>query len=145
MRVGTWIRVLACAIALIVGGTASAGWLDSIMGKDLDSLIGKQLGLTGDQSKGGIGAILGMAKEKLSAGDYDKLAAAIPGADKYLSKARKLGVLNSPIQNRAALNDALAKLGIPKETADQFVPAVTEMLAQTGGEEVKAVLSSFLG
>jgi hypothetical protein len=138
------VWVLLCAIALAVG-TSSAGWLDSVMGKDLDSLLSKQLGLTSDQSKGGIGAILGMAKEKLLAGDYDKLAEAIPGADGYLSKARKLGVLNSPITNTDGLNAAFEKLGVPKDKASQFVPAVTQLVGQAGGPEVQKILSGLLG
>ena len=145
MRARRSIVLAACILALVAAGTSSAGMFDSILGKDLDSLLGKQLGLTSDQSKGGLGAIMGMAKGKLLATDYDKLAAAVPGADKYISKAKKQGALDTPIKNMDGLYAAFEKIGIPKDKAKQFVPAAVELIGQAGGEQVKSVLSGLLG
>ena len=132
-------------LALVFASSAwAAPWMDSLLGKDLDSLVGKQLGLTGDQSKGGIGAILGLAKEKLTSNDFDKIAAAVPGADKYVSKAKKLGLLDKPLGGKDGLASALQKLGIPEDKSKTFVTTVTEMIGQAGGEQVQKLMSSLL-
>ena len=122
----------------------AAAWTDQMLGKDLDSLVAKQLGLTGDQSKGGIGAMLGLAKEKLKAVDYDKIAKVVPGAESYVSKAKKLGLLDKPIESKSNLAAAFTKLGIPKDKAEQLVPTVTTMIGNVGGDEVRKLLSEVL-
>jgi len=140
------VVVLALAVAVVGLGSAAwaAAWTDSLMGKDLDSLLGKQLGLTSDQSKGGIGAIMGLAKEKLSSADFDKIAKVVPGADKYVEKARKLGLLDKPMGSAAGLGPAFSKLGIPQDKAAKMVPTVTDLVGKVGGDQVKSLLSSAL-
>ena len=143
-------RFLAGLLSAVLLGTLAtsamaAGWTDSIMGKDLDSLLAKQLNLSGDQSKGSLGAIFGLAKEKLTAADYDKVAAAIPGADNYVAKAKKLGLLDKPIENKDGLSAAFTKLGISKETAAKILPTVNELIGRFGGEQVKTLMAGILG
>ncbi len=146
MRTRRWLLGMMCAVAcLSLGSAFAAGWTDSLMGKDLDSLLGKQLGLTSDQSKGGIGAILGLVKEKMSSADFDKIAAAVPGADKYVSKAKKLGLLDKPINNKEGLGAAFSKLGIPEDKASKMVPTVKDLVGKIGGDEVKSLMSGILG
>ena len=134
------------AFALVVTGPSAwaAAWTDFLLGKDLDSLLGKQLGLTGDQSKGGLGAIMGLAKEKLTAVDFDKIAKVVPGADKYVEKAKKLGLLDKPMGSADGLGAAFSKLGIPKDTAAKMVPTVTDLVGKVGGDEVKSLLAGAL-
>jgi hypothetical protein len=138
------VSVVSLVAALSLSSAASAGLTDSLTGAGLDSLLGKQLGLTADQSKGGIGAILGMAKEKLSPDDYAKVASAIPGADKYVSKAKSLGLLDKPIKDKSGLDGAFSKLGIPQDKADKMVPTVTDLVGQVGGDQAKSLLSGAL-
>ncbi|HKQ97976.1 MAG TPA: DUF2780 domain-containing protein [Candidatus Polarisedimenticolia bacterium] len=146
MRTRRRLLVLVCTVSIVaLTAPAWAGFTDSLLGKDLDSLLGKQLGITGDQSKGGIGAILGLAKEKLSSNDYDKIAATVPGANKYVDKAKKMGLLNKPVGNKAGLDSIFSKLGIPKDKAAQMVPMVTDLVGKIGGEQAKALLTSVLG
>jgi len=144
MRRNRWLVALSLVVAAWIGSTFAAGWTDSIMGKDIDSLLAKQLGLTGDQSKGGIGAIFSLAKEKMSSADFDKIAGAIPGAEKYVKKAKKLGLLDKPIGNKSGLSAAFSKLGISEETADKMVPAVTDLVGILGGEEAKSMMQKIL-
>ncbi len=80
----------------------------------------------------------------LSKGDFDKVAGAIPGASKYLDKAKSLGAFTGSIGNSAGLNTALGKLGIPPETAAKFVPTVTDYVGKIGGSKVGALLKSAL-
>ena len=139
------VPVFVLALVVVASSVSAAPWMDSLLGKDLDSLVGKQLGLTGDQSKGGIGAILGLAKEKLNAVDFDKIAAVVPGADKYVSKAKKMGLLDKPIGNKAGLTSAFQKIGLSEEQGKQLLSTVTDMIGKAGGESVQKLMSSFLG
>jgi hypothetical protein len=146
MKLRRRILVLACALAILgLGSTAWAGFNDALPWNDLDSVLGKQLGLTGDQSKGGIGAILGLAKEKLSSNDFDKIAEAIPGASGYVKKAKKMGLLDKPLGDKDGLTAAFSKLGIPQDKATQLIPAVTDLVGKIGGDQVKTLLASALG
>jgi hypothetical protein len=68
----------------------------------------------------------------------------VPGADKYLAKARKLGLFDKAIENKDGLNAALTKLGIPKDTSAQFVTAVTDWIGRAGGDSVKELMSGLV-
>ena len=142
-----WVALCFIVFVASSSGAFASGasnMMDSVLGKDLDSIVAKQFGLKSDQSKGGIGAILGLAKEKLNANDYDKIAAAVPGADKYVSKAKKLGLLDKPLENKEGLEGAFTKVGIPKDKQGEFLTTVTQMIGNVGGDEVKKLMSSFL-
>ena len=145
MNRNRWLMVLVSVFAILGLNTGAwAGLADSLGGMGIDSLLGKQLGITGDQSKGGIGAILGLAKEKLSPADYGKVASAIPGADKYVAKAQAAGLLDKPLKDKSGLDGAFSKLGIPKDKSDKMVPTVTDLVGKAGGSEAKSLLSGAL-
>lgn len=103
------------------------------------------LGITQNQAEGGVGSMLKLAQEKLAAGDFDKIAAAIPGAQKYLDKARSLGAFAGSIGDMAGLTSAFGKLGISPATAAKFVPTVTDFVSKTGGADVGNLLMGALG
>ena len=147
MKPHRWVVAVAAVLAFLAVGSSSraAGVMDSIMGKDLDSLLGKELELTGDQAKGGVGAILGLAKEKLSSADFDKISKVVPGVEKYVSKARDLGLLDKPIENKAGLDSRFTKLGIPKDKASKMVPTVTDLVGRIGGDQAKSLLTGAIG
>ena len=110
----------------------------------LTGLLTRNLGVTQNQAEGGVGSILKLAQEKLSAGDFDMVAKAVPGAQKYLDKARSLGAYTGALNDMAGLNGALSKLGIPPETSAKLVPAVTNYVGKVGGSKVGALLKSAL-
>lgn len=146
MKLRRRIIVLACALAVLgTGSTAWAAFTDSLPWKDIDSVLSKQLGLTADQSKGGIGAILGLAKEKLTSNDFDKIANAVPGSSGYVKKAKKMGLLDKPLGGKEGLATAFSKLGIPEDKATKLIPTVTDLVGKMGGDQVKALLTSALG
>src|SRR5262250_1449507 len=70
-------------------------------------MVAKTLGLSKDQMQGGLGSVLKLAQEKLQKGDFDKVAAAIPGASGYLDKAKSLGAVSGPLKDVGGLNAAL--------------------------------------
>ena len=111
---------------------------------DAYEMVGKALGLSGDQVQGGLGSVLKLAQEKLQKGDFDKLAAAIPGASGYLEKAKSLGAVNGPLKDLGGLNAALGKLGISQDTASKFLSELPGLVSKTGGEDAGKLLSSVL-
>jgi hypothetical protein len=119
----------------------------SVMGAtsgSLTSLLKGTLGVTQNQAEGGVGSILKLAQEKLVKGDFDQVAALIPGASKYMDTAKKLGAYAGQIGNLAGLNNSLGKLGIPPQTAAKFVPAVTDFVGKAGGSGLGAKLAAAL-
>jgi Protein of unknown function VcgC/VcgE (DUF2780) len=119
----------------------------SVMGSGSNALLGmltSKLGVTQNQAEGGVGSILKLAQEKLVKGDFDQVAAVIPGASKYLDKAKSLGAFTGNLDNVAGLNGALGKLGISPDTAARFIPAVTDFVGKAGGSKVGGLLKSVL-
>lgn len=110
----------------------------------LISSLTSTLGLTEQQAQGGVGSILALAQEKLVKGDFDKIAAAIPGSQKYLDMAKSLGAVTGPLSNLAGLNSALGRLGISPDKAARLVPAVTDFVNKAGGPEVGQLLGGAL-
>lgn len=103
------------------------------------------LGVTKDQAEGSIGAVLALAQEKLVKGDFDKIAAVIPGASQYLDKAKSLGAVTGALGNTQGLANAFRKLGISPATAQRILPAVTDFVSKAGGDSVGNLLKGALG
>ena len=137
------LAVAACLLftALLPGCAQMQGMAGQ--SADITSLLAKQLGVTDAQAGGGVGAMLKLAQEKLSAGDFDQVAKAIPGADKYLANAKQL-LGGANVGNKAGLQSAFSKLGMSPSMVDQFIPIVTQFVGQTGGEQVKALFAGAL-
>lgn len=119
---------------------ALSGDSSSILG-----LLTGSLGVTQKQAEGGLGSMLKLAQEKLAAGDFDQIAAVIPGAQKYLDTAKTLNAFAGNIGNLAGLQSAFGKLGISPTTAAKFVPTVTDFVTKVGGPEVGNLLKGALG
>lgn len=110
----------------------------------LMSMLTSQLGVTDNQAKGGVGSLLTLAKEKLPAADFTKVANVVPGASKYMEMAKTLGAVAGPLKNVAGLNGALGKLGMSTDTIAKFIPAVTNFMGKAGGSTVSNLLAMVL-
>src|SRR5262249_18814374 len=135
-----------CVVALFVGTTAPASSGQNLGGLvSITDVLGKTLGVSGDQASGGVGSILSLAQNKLSASDYSKVADTVPGADKYVQKAKDLGAVPAEgIKEKSGLDAAYRKLGIDPEVAKKFTPVVVDFVGKAGGGEVGSLLSSAL-
>ena len=139
-------RLAAIAVCLLLATfLPGCAEMKSMTGQsaDLTSLLTKQLGVTDTQASGGVGSMLKLAQEKLAAGDFDTVAKAIPGADKYLASAKQL-LGGGNIVDKAGLQSAFSKLGMSPSMVDQFTPVVTQFVGQTGGDKAKNLLSGVL-
>ena len=119
--------------------SALSGGSNPLMG-----MLTSSLGVTQQQAEGGVGSILKLANEKLVKGDFDQIAALIPGASKYMDTAKKLGAYAGTIGDLAGLTGSLGKLGITPDKAAQFIPAVTDFVGKAGGSDLGNKLAAVL-
>ena len=77
--------IVFATMALIGALLTACSSMDSMMGGggsgSLTSMLTKQTGVSEPQAPGGTGAMFEAAQQKLTAGDFDQVAKAIPGAD----------------------------------------------------------------
>ena len=140
-----WLLGTLAALPAVAGAQS----LDSLKGllSSSDPIVGalkSTLGVTDNQAQGGLGSILTLAQEKLAKGDFDKIAQVVPGTQKYLDAAKKLGAVTGPLTNSAGLNSALSRLGIAPETAAKFAPTALDAVGKVGGDSVRNLLAGAL-
>ncbi|MBD1552197.1 DUF2780 domain-containing protein [Pseudomonas typographi] len=112
--------------------------------------LGSQLKVTPEQAVGGTGAMLGLAKNKLSSAQYGELTQKVPGLDQ-LAGANALGgasglsgmlgqagnstALNNALGNvnsTSDVNSAFGQLGMNSGMVSQFAPVILQYLGQQG-------------
>lgn len=134
------------------------------------NLLGSNLNVTPEQAVGGTGALLGLAKNKLTGNDYSQLSKSVPGLDQLagnsalssLGSLNGLGsllgnsgnsaessVLNSAlgnVQSMGDVNKAFSALGMDSSMVGQFAPLILQYLGQQGaGGSALQSLSSIWG
>lgn len=116
---------------------------------DLIRKLTKDLGVTRDQAKGGLVALLRAGQQNMARPDFEQFVADIPGADKLLKNAPAqstlsslAGGLGSLLGGRssagrwAGLAASFTELGVDLDTAKKFGPIVIEYVRQHGGENL---------
>src|SRR5262245_18988215 len=99
-----------------VGGANSA-----LMGP-----LGKALGgATPEQTAGAAGSIFGLAKSRLSPGDFGKVSHAVPGMDGLLGAAPPVNEPPSP-KGLDSLSSSFTKLGLKPDMVSKAIPIVTQ-------------------
>jgi hypothetical protein len=116
--------------------------------------VAKDVGITAKQAEGAAGALFGLAKTKLPAADFAKVAAAVPNMDGLLKAAPiadfkvpaidSLAGQTSGLGAIASVAAPLAKLGIKPETMTKLAPALVKAVQSKGGAEVASLLASAL-
>jgi hypothetical protein len=117
---------------------------------DLIRKITKNLGVSRDQARGGVVALLRAGQQNLSAADFKAFVADVPGADKLLKNAPPPSALSSlaggigslfggrksAAGRWAGLAASFAELGVDIDTAKKFGPIVIEHVREHGGEDL---------
>ena len=119
----------------------------------------KEMGITVPQASGAAGALFSLAKTRLKAEDFSKVASAVPGIDSLMASAPAVagtagsaatGALAKATGAAGALGGlatvapAFDKLGLKPEMAAKAVPILTNYVTKTGGKEVAALLAGVL-
>ena len=157
--------------AKAVSGITGSGTTQSSSQAQALGLIGQldELNVTPKQAVGGSGALLQLAKQQLSTGDYAQLAKSVPGIDKLtgdsgLDQLGQLGALSGllgnadssvnaetaaaveNVQSLPDVNQAFSALGMEAGLVGQFAPILLQYLGNQGvGGQLLQSLGSIWG
>jgi uncharacterized protein VcgC/VcgE DUF2780 len=116
--------------------------------KELIDSLTKKLGVTGTQAEGGAAVLFKAAKEKLGAGEFDRLLGGVPGLGDLMKKAPAsggglgglLGGIAGAMGGNAALISTIVggfgKLGLGVDDAKRFAPVIVDFLRSKVGKDV---------
>ncbi len=118
----------------------------------------KNLGVNENAAKGGAGLIFKLAQNKLGAGDFSKIAGAVPGISDLIKVAPEsggllggLGNLASglggdvgKLGNLASLAGGFSKLGLDSGMIAKFLPIILSFVGSKGGTAVRSILEKVL-
>jgi len=141
-------RYFAFALIVCAAGLLNAcSQMESVMGvassTGLTSTLVNRLGVSETQAAGVVGSMLAFVQQHLAAGDFDLVAKAIPGSEKYLGMAKQL-LGGAPISDKAGLQGAFSKLGMSPNMVSQFSPIVTDYVSKAGGQQAGNLLAGVL-
>lgn len=124
--------------------SATGGNQQAVPATGLITALGSGLNVTPQQAVGGTGALLGLARNKLSGSDYGQLSQSVPGLDQ-LAGTNALGNLGlgnvlgnsggsalGNVQSMGDVNKAFSALGMNSSMVGQFVPVILQYLGQQG-------------
>ncbi len=120
--------------------------------------IVKQCGVNEEQAKGGTGMIFNLAKNKLGADEFGRIAEIVPGMDELLSAAPEpggfagaIGSVASAFGQKAGHLGDLAQLASGFKALDldsgmvgKFIPIVLSFVKGKGGEGIGGLLEGVL-
>lgn len=125
---------------------------------DLLKRLTKELGITKDQARGGLVALLRAGRQNMAPQDFQEFVADIPGADKLLRDAPPPSTLSSLAGGFgslfggrsspgrwAGLAASFAELGMDIPTAKRFGPIVIDYVKNHGGEDLVDKIRNALG
>ncbi|WP_175653414.1 DUF2780 domain-containing protein [Pseudomonas sp. Marseille-P9899] len=144
----------ANAVSAMQGKSDGAAVQAPAASANLLNTLGSELKITPEQAIGGTGALLGLARNQLSTGDYQQLSKAVPGLD-MLSGENALGglaglgdllgksgqasalsnALGGEVKNGTDLNNAFSALGMENGMIARFAPLILQYLGQQGVAE----------
>jgi hypothetical protein len=118
----------------------------------------KKLGISEEAAKGGAGLLFKLAQSKLTAGDFNKVAAAVPGINDWIKSAPESGGLMgglgklasglgggaADLGNMASLAGGFSKLGLDSGMVSKFLPVILSFVESKGGPAVKALLEKVM-
>ena len=126
---------------------------------ELLSQLTQSLGIDEHQAKGGAGLLFKIAKEKLGAGDFSKVAEAVPGVDDLVQSAPEgggglgsamggiasaLGGDAGKLGGLASLAGGFSSLKLDSGMIGKFIPIILSFVQSKGGDSVKNLLGSVL-
>jgi hypothetical protein len=133
--------------------------LEACIMADLVSELSSKAGVSADQVKKGLGAVLALLKEKLPGNVFSQVQAAVPGADGMMADAQAApessggGILGAVKEmagklmggsGAAALTAKLGQLGFSPEQGQNFFTAVLEFFKNKLPADVLDKLSSLI-
>jgi hypothetical protein len=156
----TLALLLALPVALAQAQTAPAPAEPSVEQTANPELVGQlvnELGITPRQAEGAAGSLFGVAKSRLGADDFAKVAGAVPNMEGLLkaapaadAKAAAAAALAGSgtgaggLGTMAAAAGAMSKLGLKPDMIAKLTPALVKFVQTKGGAEVASLLAGAL-
>jgi len=122
----------------------------------VDQLV-EQLGISSDQAQGGIGILLGLAREKMGAENFSQLTDAVPdlaGMEESVPPAASsssLGGLAASIGGGLGklgqigrLSEMFSSIDLKGDMVGRFLPIVLSFVQAKGGDTAKQLLAGVL-
>jgi hypothetical protein len=152
------IGIFVALAMLNAAPRAQAAPAVKVANPELVGALERELGSSPTQAEGAAGSLFNVAKSKLSASDWTKVAAAVPGMAGLLKAAPAAGATGtSGTANLEALAgaaggmgglagaaSAFSKLGLKPEMVMKAVPVLVQYVTKSGGADVGNLLASVL-
>ena len=113
-------------------------------GQSILPLLEERFGLSEQQVRDALGALLVFTRERLPKTQFDELARTIPNADLAMQEVKLRGIVTKPIDDLSEYESALGNSGISPASAAAFAPAVLEALHATGHDRERDILARVL-
>lgn len=135
------IVLLTCAFVVCTGNnyTFAQQLRQGMIGE-----LQQRFGLQEQQVRGALGALLIFVREQLPKPEFDEFAQSIPDAYHIIDEVKARGVVTRPLDDIGDYEASLASLGIAQPIAEQFAPAVVELLGATGRANERDILARLL-
>ena len=161
VRMRSLFTLFACLLAVSAVQLHTQNTVTSLAKSPSPELVGqlsKQLSVTPAQATGGAGTLFKLAKSRLSAPDFSKISAVVPGMSGLLKAAPSTSSSTAGLPGLSGLSSALPgsaggiasaassfqKLGMSPEMVGKFVPVLTQFVQAKGGSGVASLLSGAL-
>ncbi len=152
-----WAGIGVCGLFML-GGARVQGQSGAVPSASSSSaLVGqltKQLSISRPQARGGAGALFALAKTRLSADEFNKVSAAVPGMSSLLKAAPAPaehselssleGALPGNMGRTMEVAEAFHKLGLSPEMAGKFLPVMSKFVESKGGLSTASLLEKAL-
>jgi hypothetical protein len=146
------LTVLGLPMAAQAGQTPGAA--PGTANPELVGALASGLGSTPQQAEGAAGAMFGLARSRLKADDWSKVAGAVPGMDGLLKAAPAVGTSGGALPGAlgsaaglgglASLAGSFSKLGLKPELVSKAAPILIDYVSKTGGAGVGGLLAGVL-
>jgi hypothetical protein len=110
-------------------------------GRTIIPILQERLGLSEQQVRGALGALLVFVREELPKPEFNDLAKVVPNADQIMQEVKLSGIVTRPLDDMDDYEATLLNLGIGQPLASQFAPAVLQALGETGHDRERAILA----
>ena len=146
-------RLAGVFIAIVLGLQVAGVAAQAPASSALVSELAKTMGSTPAQAEGAAGSLFGIAKSRLSPGDFSKVAAAVPNMDGLLKAAPAMGGgdklsqiagTTGALGGLAGAASAFSKLGLKPDMVAKAVPVLTQFVTKSGGAGVGSLLAGAL-
>jgi hypothetical protein len=127
--------------------------LEQTASPELVGQLVKDLAVTPGQAEGAAGAMFGLAKSRLPAADFAKVAGAVPNIEGLIKAAPALGdkapaalaiASAAGVGGMTSLAGSFAKLALKPETIAKLAPTLIKAVEGKGGADVGKLLASVL-